>query len=74
MGSYMLLSLLVTLSNHTEITLRYLIAMMLFFTSYSYFGFLLAFPEQKFLRNIFEFQTNKIMDTFEQSTGMSEWK
>lgn len=74
MGLYMLLSLFVTLSHHTEIALRYLIAMTFFFTSYSYFGLLLAFPEQKLLRNIFEFQTKKIINTFEQSTGMSEWK
>lgn len=67
MGIYSLISFLIVIANYFESAARYLPVLFLLSVSYCYFGLLLAFPEQKWLKNIFEVKHLRV-DTVLENT------
>ncbi|MBA2654719.1 MAG: glycosyltransferase [Gammaproteobacteria bacterium] len=56
MGIYVLTSVFICLFHNCNATLLFLPALIIFGTSYFYFGFLLAFPGQRIIKNIYEYR------------------
>lgn len=71
MGIYMLFSIFICLFKHTEAVFLYLPEMILFFIAYSYFGMLLAFPNQKWFKNILEIKFPNADKPFKSELSVS---